>query len=457
MRIITAIAILLSVEMFGQSSFTLDEAISYALEHSTDLKLTQIEVDNADAQITEFKSIGMPKVTGRANYTYYFARPVNPIPDFITPAVYNILVEEEVPGVEPFVGPPEINEFSFFTKHNLSANIDASVLLFDGSYLSGLKAARMFKELTRKSIDVKEEEIKAQVTKAYLNILIAQENQQMISKNVTTVKKSLTEAKAYYENGFMEQLDVSRLQLSHDNLETELDNIEQLILVSKDLLKFQMNYPLTETIELSEELGELIDLTILDNLDNEEQIDITQREEYNQIELGRSLNELNLERLKKGYLPSVSANATINESLQRNDLFDSAEAGWIPQAYVGLGVRVPIYDGNEKKAQIKQAKLELEKNEIQKSEFERAVNLQVRTTRMQLSNAKRNYYNRKDALDITEDIYNKTLIKFNEGVGSSIEVTQAETQLYQAQSAFINAIYDLIINKTELDIALGEL
>ena len=458
MRLTLIIGLLIhTFHSHGQDVFSLQEAIDYAVQNSNDMKLAQIEIESADAEITEFKSIGMPKVTGRANYTYYFARPVNPIPDFITPSVYQILVDEEVPGVEPFVGPPEIQEFSFFTNHNVSANIDASVLLFDGSYLTGLRASRLFKELTKKAVDVKEEEIRSMVTKAYLNILIAEENKEILEKNVQNVSKSLTEAKAYYESGFMESLDVARLQLSHDNLNTELQNIDQVIELSKNLLKFQMSYPLENDITLEEELEELIDLTILEDIQMDEELDMTKKEQYNQIVLGQTLNELNVERLKKGYLPSVTANATVNESLQRNSLFDSNEAGWIPQAFVGLGITVPIYDGNEKKAQIKQAKLELEKNDIQKSEFERLTIMQVRNAKMQLINAKRNYYNRQNALKITEDIYNKTTIKFNEGVGSSLEVTQAETQLYQAQAAFIQAIYELVITKTDLDIASGDL
>ena len=102
-------------------------------------------------------------------------------------------------------------------------------MLLDGSYFSGLKAAKLFKELTRKGIDVKEEEIRANVTKAYMNILIAEENKDILAKNISNLEKALSDTKAFYENGFMEKLDVERLELSMGNLQTEYEKIDQII------------------------------------------------------------------------------------------------------------------------------------------------------------------------------------------------------------------------------------
>ena len=144
MRTITLIVLLLSCCIINaQQEFTLKQAIEYGIEHSNQVKIAHLDVEDADAQITEFKSIGVPKVSGSLNYQYFLARPVNPVEDFITPTVYQVLEFEDVAGVDPFVGPPELFEFSFFQKNNLSANLDASFLLFDGSFLTGLKAAKL--------------------------------------------------------------------------------------------------------------------------------------------------------------------------------------------------------------------------------------------------------------------------------------------------------------------------
>lgn len=449
--------LLSSISIYSQSSYTLQEAIEYGLKNSKELQLTKLDIDNAEAQITEYKSIGMPQLNGSINYQYYIARPVNPVEDFITPSVYAVLEDEQVAGVDPYVGPPEIFEFTFFQKNNLSANLDASWLLFDGSYLLGLKGARMFRDLTKKAVDVKEEAIRANITKAYMNILIAEENKKTLANNINNIQKSLTESKAFYENGFLEKLDVDRIELSLENVSTEHEKITQLISLSYNLLKFQMNYPIGEEISIAEDLDQLINLLKVENVDLKEEIDYDQRAEYAQIEMGEALNQLNIDRLKKGYLPNLMARANVNESLQRENLFNNDEIGFIPQASVSLGINVPIFDGNLKKGQIQQAKIEQDRLAIQKHEFERAVELQVANSKLQYINAKKTLENRERSLAIIEGIYNKTQIKFKEGVGSSLEVTQAESQLFQAQANYINALYDLLITKTDLDISLGKI
>jgi outer membrane protein len=161
--------------------------------------------------------------------------------------------------------------------------------------------------------------------------------------------------------------------------------------------------------------------------------------------------------LRRGYLPNLKAKANYNQLLQRDDLFDSNELGFIPQSSVSLGINIPIYDGARKKGQIQQAQVDLERVELQKSEFERAMNMQVQNARLQYMNASKTLENREKSLEIVEDIYNKTSIKFSEGIGSSIELIQAEQLLFEAQGNYINALYDLLISKTDLDIALGNI
>ena len=454
---LTLLLILLVNSIFAQSSFTLQEAVDYAITNSNDVRLAEIEVKDAKAKVTEYKAIGLPQINGYLKYQHFMQIPVSPTPDFLTPSVYQILVEEGVPGVEPYTGTPEVFQFTFQQRNNLNAGIEGSWLLFDGSYLSGLKAARLYKELTTKSLDIAEEQIRANVTKAYMNILISEENKKTLKDNLDNLDKILTETRAYYEEGLLESLDVSRIELSYENIKTEFEKLDQYIDISYNLLKFQMSYPLSDEIIITEDLDKLVDLFQIEAVDLDESIMFENRAQYDQILSTIELNEMNLQRLKRGYLPNLSARANYNQIMQRSDLFDSEEFGFIPQSSVSLSLNVPIFDGFMKKGQVQQAKITLEQLDIQKFEFERAMTLQVNNSRMQYINAKKTLENRRKSLTIVEDIYDKTSIKFKEGVGSSIELTQAESQLLDAQSNYINALYDLLISKTELDIALGKI
>lgn len=439
----------------AQQSFTLDEAIAYGLENQNSIRMNDLEIANSESEIKEVKAIGMPQINGAVDYSYYFYVPKQPVEDFISPAVYQILAAEGLPTTTQ--GPTETFEFSFVQPQQFNVGVSANMLVFDGSYIYAIKGAKLYRELIKKQKDATIEQVKASITKAYTSILIAEENKKTLSDNIITLDKSLKEVTAMYDAGFMESLDVDRLKLSYDNLNIQLQNIEGLINLSKNLLKFQMGYPLDNDITLSENINELIlkfdAETDVANLT----IDPSLRPEFQLLNTTQELNGLNLKRYKAGYLPNVGAFASFQESLQRTNLFDGEQTGFLPTGVLGLKINVPIYDGGEKSAKIQKVKLDIEKVDLQKEEFTRGMALQAKNAQVAMSNAKRNLTNRQKALETTQSIYDRTKIKFTEGVGSSVEVTQAENTLYQAQAEVISAMYDLLTAKVDLDITLGKL
>ena len=435
-------------------SFTLDEAVAYGLENSNAIKMGNIDVESANYDIKEVKSIGMPSVTGGVDYSYYFFVPKQPVEDFISPTVYQILEAESL-ATAP-TGPPAVFEFGFVQPHALTGKIGVNQLIFDGSYLYAIKGAKLYKELSRKQMDATEQTIKADVTKAYLAVLIARANLQNIEDNMKTLTVSLREVKAMYEEGFMESLDVDRLQLSYDELSIQQENLTEFIKLSENLLKFQMGYPIDDDIDLTENIEGLV--TKFDaEVQTTYELDPNKRAEFRIMNASQELNEVDLKRNKAAYYPSIAGFASYQQSLQRQNLFDNDEVGFLPTGVVGVGINIPIYDGGEKSAKIQKVKLSMEKLELQKLEFERGMKLQVRNAEVAYNNAKRMLENRQKSLSMNESIYERTKIKFKEGVGSSVEVTQAENSYYSAQNQYISALYDLLQAKVDLDIALGTL
>ena len=443
------------ITVFAQEEFSLDQAISYAIENNKSLRAKKLDVEDAEADIDGYASIAYPQITGGVDYQYYFEVPAQPVPDFITPSVYGILFQE---GVIPSrdLGPPTVSQLSFFQPHNLTGKIDASIQVYDGSYRYGLKGAKMYRDLIKKEINASAYEVKSMVTKAYLNCLITDENITIVEDNLSVVSKSLDELKAMYEEGFVESLDVDRMQLSFDNLNTSLTNLTEVSKLSRNLLKFQMGFPISEEIVLTEDL-ELIVNELSLTLASDIEIDFSKRPEYEVIEKGIEINELDYLRNRATYLPTVRAFGSFQRSLQRENLFDSDEAGWIPTSLAGLSINIPIYDGGNKRSKIEKTKIRAQKLMLQKEEFQSGVRMQVSNSYISLINAFNTLENTRSSLEMNESIYERVNIKFREGVGSSVEVTQAESSLYQAQADYINAIYDVVNAKTDLDIALGEL
>ena len=441
------------VQTSAQQRFSLDEAVQYALDHSIDKQIQLSEISRAAEDIKDFRSIGMPKVDAGVDYSYYFQVPLQPVEDFIGPAVYNVLFEEGVLQRRD-LGAPEVFEFGFIQPHNLTGRIQASSLIFSGSYIYGLRAAKAYRDLVSIQTEATDQKIRGDVTKAYASVLIAAKNKDIIANNIKTIDASILEVSAMYEAGFAEQLDVDRLSLTKNKLDTEFTKLDQVIEVMKNLLKFQMGFPIEEDLELSETL-ESIELKMGYSSADQPGIDYTKRAMYNAAVKGQELNELNLKANRAGYLPTASVFASHQQSLQRTNLFDNDEAGWLPTSVVGISIGVPIYDGGEKSAKIQKVRLDMAKADLMIQSLERAITMEVRNAQLSLKNAEADLANSKKAMEISESIFDKTRIKFKEGVGSSVEVTQAEGQLFDAQAQYLAALFDLVNAKIDLDIALG--
>jgi outer membrane protein TolC len=441
--------------LHAQQTFSLEQAIDYALKNNLELKTKDVAERDAVSQIREFKAIGLPKLNSFINYQYFFAVPAQPLQDFISPTIYNVLFDENViPRRE--LGPPASFKFTLFQPHQLVAGAELSSMVFDGSYLYGVKAAKLYKELVAAEKAVTERDIRQKITQAYLAVLIAQENLSILEKNKSNVAASLKEVRAMYQNGFAEQLDVDRLTLSADNIDIEIKKMKQLTEVSKNALKFQMNFPLLQPISLSDNLTDLTNIPLETSLINESEY-VGQRPEMQVISKGLELNNIDLSRIKAGYLPTVRAFVNGQASLFRRNLFSNQETGFIPQSAVGLAINVPIYDGGDKSAKIQRTRLNIEKANLEKETFEKATLMEIRNSSSALANAREVVTARQNALKISQGIYEKTLIKFREGVGSSVEVIQAEASLYQAQSVYINAVYDLLTAYTDFQKAIGKI
>ncbi|MDX1406960.1 MAG: TolC family protein [Saprospiraceae bacterium] len=440
----------------AQQSFSLREAIDYGVEHNANVRIEQLNVRDADGQLLEYKSIGIPKLNADVDYAYFLDIPTQILPDFISPAVYGVLFEEGVldPRQIPQAGSTPVQ---FGKDHNLDASLSLETMIFDFAWIQGLKAQQLFRDLVLKNVRAKEYEIRSQVTKAYLAVLINERSIALLDDNIRNLETLYRETNAIYQSGFAEQLDVDRLALSLDNLRTDRQNLARFTDVTKNLLKFQMGYPITEPIDLTDEFDLLADQIFVERVSLTDPVNYQDRPEYVTFELREKLNEVNIRVIKSGYLPTLRGRASYSRTLQRNKLFDSDDSPWFPSSMVGVTLSVPIFDGLEKKARMERAQISLNKVTIAKSEFERAVDLEVRNARVQFLNASETVSARRRAMELAQRIYDTTQIKYREGVGSSIELTQAEAELYRTQTTYINALYDLIVAKTDLDIALGKI
>jgi outer membrane protein len=432
--------LLFSISASAQNikSFTLDEAIAYALANSFEVKNAYIEIADADQLIKENKATGMPQISGSLGYSYSFK-----LPETVVPA-----------GL--FTGMPIEGEFeklpAFGAKNRLTASIDASFLAFDYSYLTALKAARTAKNMAFSQKEQVEVTVKNKVREAYLPSLILEETRNTLQKNIANLEKLFFETKELYKAGFVEQLDVDRLELSLANLKTEINNIDRQKDLIYNVLKFSMNFPADQQIAVSDDINRL--LIDVEPRDLNGKVNYSTRAEYRVVQQSQILQDLNVSYIKSTYYPNLVTFAQYQQTGQSGKIFQ--DNLWTDLGVVGLSVNVPLYSGGAKKAKLQRAKLDLEKSNNQMRSLERAIWMEVGNARVAYKNAVQRVTDQQKNLDLAQKIYNTTQIKYKEGVGSSLEITQAEQALFQSQQNVIQAKYELLLSKVDLDKALGK-
>ncbi len=419
------------------TKMTLEDAIKYALENNIDMRLAQINIADADQQIIERRAIGIPQLSAGVNYQYFIQIPASVV---------------DLSTFDPSVPEGTFEKIEFGLKNNLTASIDMQTLLFDASYLTGLKAAKAYRSYVQKDRERVVYEVRNRVIESYLPALILEESKKTLVKNIGNLESLLNETRALYKEGFVEQLDVDRLDLSLANLQVELENLDRQKELVYNVLKFQMGYPVNDPIEAVDDIDALFIPASEEDLTAD--INYARRPEIQVLEMGIKLNELNVELNRSGYLPSLAAFGSYQQSAQGNNLFDNPV--WVPSAIVGLQLNVPIFDGFDKRAKINRAKLDLEEAINQQNQIKQAISLEITNARTSYINALQRLDSQGKNLKLAEKIYNTTKIKYKEGVGSSLEITQAEQSLYETQQNYIQARYDLLVAKRALDKALGE-
>lgn len=426
----------ITVQAQEEQSFTLEDAKTYALQHSKDIALKQVEINQANLRVKESLSYLLPQVNGDLTFTHYGKLNATIIP-------------------AGTFGIPEAQVIQFGLPNNIQTSITATQAVFNGVFLVGLKAADIFVKMTEQEKVVKEEELKDMIARSYYNVLVARESKAIVEKNIKNLQSLYDNTNLLFKNGLAEEIDVDRLSLSLANLKTQINTLENNIALTEVVLKFQMGYPIEKDIELIQNLSDFVhsEMEVFPedaNFDN--------RSEMHLMNLREQVNIANIKRMKFSNLPSLTAFGSLASSAQR-DKFSFLKFGdeypWFNVRYFGVQLNVPIWDSFGRRSKVLSAKEDLQRIRIGRDQLEESFKLSYEKARLDYINALNEYNNTVRNLELAEKIYKVAQLKYKEGVGSSLEMTNAEQQLYTTQATLINATYKILIAKTDIDKALG--
>lgn len=432
-------------------AFTLEEAQQYAMENSYVLQNSQRDIRSAQKEVWETITIGLPQISASMDYTYNIKASKTPFPVAIIPQDFwpDLGIPENTP-------PDATYPISFMPKYNSNYGLSVSQLIFDGSYIVGIGSSQIYLNLTKEAHEKSEINIRDAVAQAYYMVLVGQQNLLVMQENLENTLKLYEETKAYFDNGFREEMDVDQMQIMVKNAENEVLKAEREIKIAKVVLKYTMGYEILQPVELADELNSF--LTPLVEKTRPGSFDISNHIDYRMAVTNFQVSEKMLRLEKVAFLPRLSAFYNYNKTAYGNNanLFKS-NTSWLPSSMLGFQLSVPIFNSGQKVFKVQQAQIELEKAKTSRQLAETTLQKDFLTAVAEMESALEKYENDAKNRELAERILEKSKIKFNNGMTSSTELSQLESQYIQTHGAYIGSILQVLQADLQLKKAMGTL
>ncbi len=440
-KTLQVLVFLVSASTFGQetiSSFTLEQAVDYALIESASIKNAAADKKDALAQKWATIASGLPQIQGSVNYQNQLKQPVAQIP------------------AEFFGGEPgTFSEVIFGQPQSLNASVTWNQLIFDGSYVVGVQATRTFLEYSQNAYDKTALEVRASIVSAYANALMAAQSAELLSKNVAQIERNLFEATALLKNGLGEEEAVDQLRLTFKTLQSNERNAYRLAKISKQMLNVMMGREINDPLYLLDTLERLVGIEMVEELPTD--FDLTKNVDYRMVQNLTEQRSLELKLAKSKALPTLSSSFSLGANAF-GDTFDflSTDKKYFNTAILGVNLQIPLFSSLLRSANTQRAKIADLKAQNTKTETERLLALQFETLTSALTLAREQVVTTKDNLDLAQRIADKNEIKFKEGMASSFELREAQLQLFAAQQEYLSALVSVVTSHTDLANFLNE-
>lgn len=449
-----------------KQTFTLDQCIEYALQNSVNAKNAVLDLEIAEQVILERKSEGLPQITGSVAIQDNIK-----LPRFFTKYDPNgISIGGDlstVPGIQAGDVVAAQNFFQLPASGN--AGLTVNQLLFNSSYFLGLKAMKTYRDLTHKTADQTKEAIVVNVTKAYYLILINNDRLGLFETNLARIDSLLKNTSAMNKNGFAEEIDVDRVKVAYNNVVSQLAQFRNLQDLGLQLLKFQMSYPSDQPLTITGDMASLkIDESVLGAYSDGWNYD--RRVEYQILETNHTLAELDVKSKRSRAYPTLYAFYNLGYQTQsptiaglfrtESGIKDYGAIGpdkWYQFSSYGVTLNVPIFSGLQRYASTQQARFTQRKIENSIDQMKQAIDLEVKQASVNFINATKELKIQEENKTLSEKVARVTKVKYQQGVGSNLEVVDAESALKEAQINYYNALYNASVAKVDLDKAYGKL
>lgn len=416
---------------------SLQAAMEYAVKNNAAAKNARLDVLIQDAQNKQTTAIALPQVNGKVDATGFFN-----------------MQKAFVPG--EFVGKPgTFQPVTFSPRYTSNGSITASQILFDGSVLVALQARNAVMQLANQKGQITEEMIRYQVQKAYYNIVIARKQLSILNRSLSSLRSIAGDLQKMKESGFVEKIEVDRTNVQLNNLMTDSMKAHNFLLIGEQGLKFAMGMDINTPIRLTDTSVEKTIETGLNLISNT--AEYSNRTEYSLLQTAQKLNQYNLKRYKLAALPTLAAIGSVGSNFGTNTFSQLFQFKQYYQyfSFAGIQLNVPLFSGFKWSNQIREAKLNIDKinNSIDSQKL--AIDFEVQSSKTNFRNSLLQLKSQESNMRLAESVLDLAEKKYKAGVGSNMEVNQAQTELLRAQNNYFSTLLESVDAKSDLQKALG--
>ena len=436
------LSMLLGIQsIFGQTlpeAVSLEEALAYGEQNNRAVQNASMDIKKAYKDQWSTIATGLPQISASADYQNFLELPTSLIP------------AQFFGGNEG-----EFAEVQFGTQQTMNAGVLVQQLLFDGSYIVGLEASKVFLTISQNIFEKTLLEVRKNIVSTYSSVLLVRENIKFLENNKSSLIKNLEELDQLFRNGFEEEESVEQLRLTLSGVETQLRYAKNLERITLSMLKLLIGFPTQSPLLLSDTLEKMTNESLF-NMALREDIDLS-----NNLDIKIAENNLLSENLLYKYersksLPRLSAFLNGNYTGNSESFsFLQSDQKWFGASLFGINLQIPLFSSLRRSALSQKAKIAVSQAETKLTETQERILIEVQAAENEYQLAVENYFTKKENLDLASRIEEKNQIKYFEGVASSFELREAQLQLYSAQNNYIKAIQNVIQKKISLETLLN--
>lgn len=417
----------------AQQVLTLEECLQIGIENNLTLQSKRNEIIKGKHSISENRSKLLPQINAVASFNDNFNPPVSVTDGSAYGNPYNVTKT---------------------LQYNASAGLQLQMPLYNQTIYTAMSVTKMMDEINTLSYDKAREDLIMQITKMYYLGQSTAEQISIVKENITRLEELRDITTAFFDNGMAMEVDVKRVNINLENLQVQYDNAVAMLTQQINMLKYVIDYPAETDITLTPvDTESIIPVEMSGLYEGQPELELLKKQS--------TLAEKQKKMISQGYIPSLSLTGSFMYSAftdkAKNWFHDGPSSKWYNSSGIGLTLRVPIFDGLDKRSKVRKAKLDIENAKMSYENALKSFRTQYLNATNDLMNSRRNFTKQKDNYLLAEDVYEVTSDRYREGVASMTEVLQDEMRMSEAQNNYVTAHYNYRVNNLTMLKLTGKL